>query len=399
MTNLLNPRVASRLVVFPLVTTAFILITSMGRPPDVRAGHEPERVAAARPSVFAPGGMPVFAYYYVWFSSTSWDRAKTDIPLLGAYNSADPDVIAQHIRWAREAGINGFIVSWKHEPRLDAPLALLVDEARRQNFKLILLYEGLDFQRNPLSVSQVSSDLQWFLATYGTNPVFNVWGRPAVIWSGTWKFSPADLAKVRATIRAPSKVLLLGSERSASDFAARSALFDGDAYYWSSADPQQTPGYQRRLGDLASAVRASGGRWIAPIVPGFDARLVGGTSVVSRRSGDTYRASWAGAVSSDPSALGIISWNEFSENSQIEPSGSNQYTYLDLTAQLTGSPPFKPETQILPDLIGPPADAPTDSSELGPAVASREQLFSWLVTGALLGAILFSAVRSRTRTA
>ena len=393
-----NRQVASYRMVLPSLIVALMLVVGLGRPADVRAGSEPQPVAP-RPSILDPGDVPVFAYYYVWFSPGSWDRAKTDLPLLGAYNSADPDVIAQHIRWAREAGISGFIVSWKHEARLDAPLALLVNEARRQNFKLILLYEGLDFQRNPLPASQVSSDVEWFLATYGSNPVFDVWGQPAVIWSGTWKFSSADVAKVRATVRAPSKVLLLGSERSAADYAARSTLFDGDAYYWSSADPQQTPGYQKRLDDLAAAVRTTGGRWIAPIVPGFDARLVGGSSVVSRRSGDTYRASWAGAVSSGPSALGIISWNEFSENSHIEPSRSNQYTYLDLTAQLTGSPPFKPETQILPDVIGPPADAPTDSSELGPAVATREQLLSWLVTAALLGAILFSAVRSRTRTA
>jgi len=398
MTSLLNRRAASRLVVLPLVTSALMLVTSMGRPPDVRAAREPGPDVPRRSAIEA-GSVPVFAYYYVWFRPGSWDRAKTDLPLLGAYDSADPAVVAQHIRWAREAGINGFIVSWKHEARLDAPLALLVDEARRQNFKLILLYEGLDFQRNPLPVSQVSSDLQWFLATYGSNPVFDVWGQPAVIWSGTWKFSSPDVAKVRATLRARAKVLLLGSERSASDFAARSALFDGDAYYWSSADPQLTPGYQKRLDDLAAAVRASGGRWVAPIVPGFDARLVGGSSVVSRRSGDTYRASWAGAVSSDPSALGIISWNEFSENSHIEPSRSNQYSYLDLTAQLTGSPPFKPDTQVLPNVIGPPADGPTDSSELGPAVATREQLLSWLVTAALLGAIFVSAVRSRTRTA
>jgi glycosyl hydrolase family 99 len=398
MRSLSNHRALSRVLVLPLIALALLMVTSIAHPADVRAEPEPG-FDTPRLTAIDTGRMPVFAYYYAWFRPTSWDRAKSDLPLLGAYGSDDAAVIAQHIRWAREAGINGFIVSWKHEPRLDAPLELLVDEARRQNFKLILMYEGLDFQRNPVPAPQVGADLQWFLATYGTNPVFDVWGQPAVIWSGTWKFSSADVAKVRDLLRAPSRILLLGSERSASDYAARDGLFDGDAYYWSSADPKQTPGYQQRLDDLAAAVHASGGRWIAPVVPGFDARLVGGSSVVSRRSGDTYRASWAGAISSGPSALGIISWNEFSENSHIEPSRSNQYAYLDLTAQLTGSPPFKPETQVLPNVIGPLANGPTDSSELGPAVATREQLLSWLVTAALLGAIFVSALRSRTRIA
>src|SRR5262245_17421603 len=57
--------------------------------------------------------VPVLAYYYIWFDTKSWDRAKTDYPLLGRYSSDDADVMLQHITWAKSAGINGFIVSWK----------------------------------------------------------------------------------------------------------------------------------------------------------------------------------------------------------------------------------------------------------------------------------------------
>ena len=79
----------------------------------------------------------------------SWGRAKTDYPLLGHYASSDPAVVREHIRAARAAGIEGFIVSWKHEPRLDEPLAVLVEEARAAEFKLVLLYQGLDFEEEP----------------------------------------------------------------------------------------------------------------------------------------------------------------------------------------------------------------------------------------------------------
>jgi len=279
---------------------------------------------------------PVFAYYYIWYTPGTWDRAKSDLPLLGKYSSDDPAVIAQHIQWAQDAGIDGFIVSWKHEPRLDAPLARLVAEAQRQNFKLILLYQGLDFSRNPIDPQRIGADLRWFSATYGSSPVFNVFGRPAVIWSGTWKFRPDQIAAVRKAVAAPQRLLLLGSERSPEDYAARRELFDGDAYYWSSADPQGTPHYEDRILGLGAEVAADGGKWIAPIVPGFDARLVGGSSVVPRRGGDTYRASWEAAARSRPDALGIISWNEFSENSHIEPSNRLGLEYLDVTARLAG---------------------------------------------------------------
>ena len=32
---------------------------------------------------------PILAYYYIWFDTKSWDRAKTDYPLLGKYSSDD----------------------------------------------------------------------------------------------------------------------------------------------------------------------------------------------------------------------------------------------------------------------------------------------------------------------
>jgi hypothetical protein len=294
-------------------------------------------VSSAAP---AAGVRPlVFAYYYIWYATSSWRRAKTDLPTLGTYDSRDRAVIAQHLAWARAAGIDGLIVSWKHEQRLDDALQLLVDESSKVGMKLILLYQGLDFDRLPLDPNVVASDLAWFLDTYGDDSPFDVFGLPTIVWSGTWGYTPSQLQLVRTAVGAPERALLLGSERSADAYAPRAQYFDGDAYYWSSPDPLSTPRYQRRLDELAAAVRADSGRWIAPAAPGFDARLVGGTSIVPRRDGATYRAAWDGAMATGPDVLGIISWNEFSENSQIEPSQTYANSYLDITTQLVAGLP------------------------------------------------------------
>ena len=158
------------------------------------------------------------------------------------------------------AGIDGLIVSWKHEARLDAALRIVVDEATKANLKLIMLYQGLDFDRLPLDDATVASDMQWFLDNYATAPPFHVFGeRPVVVWSGTWGYKDGQIRTVRAAIDAPNRALLLGSERSADAYAARASLFDGDAYYWSSPNPLSTPRYEMRLADLAAAVRADGG--------------------------------------------------------------------------------------------------------------------------------------------
>ena len=88
--------------------------------------------------------VPILAYYYIWFDSTSWLRAKTDYPELGSYSSDDRTVMRQHIQWAKAAGIDGFIVSWKSTDVLNRRLKQLSDLAEEENFKLAIIYQGLD---------------------------------------------------------------------------------------------------------------------------------------------------------------------------------------------------------------------------------------------------------------
>src|SRR3954464_11288013 len=117
--------------------------------------------ALTAPDVAAPAAgtttepTPVLAYYYIWYNVTSWNRAKSDYPLAGRYSSDEPSVMRRQIEEAKSAGIDGFIVSWKSTPVLNQRLAQLVDIARAENFKLALIYEGLDFNRNPLPTARV----------------------------------------------------------------------------------------------------------------------------------------------------------------------------------------------------------------------------------------------------
>lgn len=171
----------------------------------------PTSVPAAQTPPAQPSAIPLLAYYYIWFDPGSWDRAKTDLPLLGAYSSDDRKVALQHIQWAKSAGINGFIVSWKSTPTLNHRLQLLIDIAKQEHFKLLVIYQGLDFDRNPLPVARVAADLDYFIATFASDPVFDLYERPVVIWSGTWKFSRDEIASVTAARR--QKLLILASER------------------------------------------------------------------------------------------------------------------------------------------------------------------------------------------
>jgi len=238
----------------------------------------------------------------------------------------------RQVAQAKSAGIDGFIVSWKDRPVNNRRLVALATVARSMSFKLAIIYQGLNFTRDPLPADRVAADLQTFLHEYAADPVFRVFNKPLVIWSGTWKFSAADIERVTRPLR-PS-LLMLGSEKSPQGYERVARSFDGDAYYWSSVDPTTNSRYQAKLAAMSDTVHRSGGLWIAPFAPGFDARLVGGTKEVFRRDGATLRQEYSAAVSSSPDALGLISWNEFSENTHVEPSRTNGDRYLSLLSAL-----------------------------------------------------------------
>jgi len=95
------------------------------------------------------------------------------------------------------------------------------------------------------------------------------------------------------------------------------------------------------LDAMSQVIHADGGLWVAPAAPGFDATdpALGGTTVVDRKDGETLRTEYATALNSNPDMIGIISWNEFSENSHVEPSYNYGCRYLEVLADLLGAPP------------------------------------------------------------
>ncbi len=159
------------------------------------------QAAAAPRAAGASAPIPVLAYYYIWFNATSWNRAKRDFPSAGRYTSDEPSVMRQHIRAAQAAGITGFLVSWKDTPQLDERLDKLVRVAAEERFTLGIVYQGLDVVREPLPVTRVRNDLVQFSKRWGSNPVFDLFGRPLVVWAGTWRFTTSEVDLVSKQVR------------------------------------------------------------------------------------------------------------------------------------------------------------------------------------------------------
>jgi hypothetical protein len=346
------------------VVATCLVVSPVGNAQPVRAATV---VAASSQPTAGPAltSTPLFAYFYQWFDPNSWNRAKIDYPKLGRYSSDDVAVMRQQIQWAKQSGITGFIVSWKSTEVNNRRLRTLMSVAAEQKFRLAMIYQGLDFSRHPLPASRVAADFKYFQRYFAGNPVFyRMGGKPLTIWSGTWGYSAADVARVTTPVR--SSMLVLSTEKSVAGYQRIAKWTDGDAYYWSSVNPDTNTGYAGKLDDMSRAIHSDQKYWLAPFAAGFDARLVGGAQRVDRKDGQTMRAEYATALSSSPDALGLISWNEFSENTYIEPSQKYGDEFLRLLGQLRlAAPPALSSGTDSSDPAGPPNPAALWPAALG----------------------------------
>ena len=288
--------------------------TSQAASPSV-----PSSGVVAVPTAATPAGerpIPVYAYFYQWFTAASWSRAKSDLPVVGPYSSDDAHVLRDQVIQAKAAGIDGFLTSWKSTPALNRRLELLTRVARSEKFDLGVVYEALDFTRNPLPIATVQADMVYLVDHWGPVLTSSYYQRPLIIWTGTDLYSVADVQQVREALG--GRAYLLAASKSVAGYQRVAAIVDGEAYYWSSADPgsKATLGKLLAMGD---AVHANHGLWIAPAASGYDGRALGGSRVIDRANGVTLAHSLDNAFASSPDGVGVISWNEWSENTYIEP--------------------------------------------------------------------------------
>jgi hypothetical protein len=329
----------------------------------------------ATPSQPATSGKPVYVYYYLWWSTQHWhDKLGSNYsysasPLpLPAVTDADgcnavsnyggnqlldvpaalfsqdtPGVIENDIATAKSAGVTGFWLNWvgngtstqtltsvPYTPRLAEAFAA---SGRVGGFTNWVSYKVASMQ----PVSYIVNDLNFLYNQFQSNPAWErIDGKPVVTFTGSRKYSDADVQAVSNAVR--DRIFLVGDESKSTLTAARLAMFDAITYYWSSQDPYGNPQSFSQIKAMGDMVHAAGKRWYAPLAPGYNSALLNGSgNCVPRRNGDTLRALWNGNSSSNPDGWGLISWNEFAENTHIRPLQKWGNTYLNVLSSLIGS--------------------------------------------------------------
>ena len=220
------------------------------------------------------------------------------------------------------------------------------------------------------STTAIINDLNFLYKTFQNEAGWErIDGKPVVTFTGSRKYSDADVLKVSNAVR--DRIFLVGDETRATLTTTRIAMFDAVTYYWSSQDPFGNPQSFSQIKEMGDKVHAAGKRWYAPLNPGYNSKLLDGGSCVPRRNGDTIRSLWNGNAGSNPDGWGFISWNEIAENTHIKPMQKWGSSSLNTLASLIGVAPASaptPTKVVLPSPTAiPPTIVPTLASTAVPA--------------------------------
>lgn len=298
----------------------------------------------------------VLAFYYPWYAnpkvSGSWrhwervDEAKkqigssTNYPQLGPYDSHDPKVCEQHAKWARECGVDGFIVSWWGQGDFsDKAMPVILKAAARYRRVVTIYYETVPERK----VERAVEDLLYILRTYGDHPAWlKVNGKPVVFIYGR-TIGEIKLDGWQKVIEQLQKsyeggFVLIGDQIS----PKAASIFQGVHTYnpcgamqgktieqvreWAKANYEQWVKIARDEGVISCIT----------VIPGYDDTKIRKPGIkVERFNGELYRAQWEEAIAAKPDWVLITSWNEWHEGSEIEPSVEYGDAYLKLTRQFT----------------------------------------------------------------
>jgi len=277
----------------------------------------------------------VYSFYYPWYGnprgpSGRWfhwdlcghdpdrgDLASSHTPVLGAYDSRDPEVVARHIEWAVSAGLDGFILacfgpsspSWKG-------IRAFVDVAETQGFRYALSFPFPDYpgEISPLEGAEViKGALEEF---YG--PLYiRIEGKPVVFFyaahqlpRGFWRVLFSELARQGIEVFPVGNFL----DPSYGD------LFEALYFYL----PLFFAGTELRMEFFRWAMALgilTGKPYFYPVFPGFDnRRACGGRVYIPRRRGRTAEDLLGPILALRPQWLLASTFNEWHEGTEFEPS-------------------------------------------------------------------------------
>lgn len=303
----------------------------------------------------------VFAFYYPWYGnpigpsgeSFHWEGVTNDdiynsdnYPLLGPYDSHDPDVIRAHVKMAKQAGIDGFIVSWWGPGTFeDRAMDNILGVAKEEGFSVSIYYETV----RELTLEDMIGELTYFTSNYCDHPAFLRENDEPVIFVYVPSYSGRDAEfwlAIRESVEGVYGPITLIGDHNQPDLSNAFEAFhtyiylgDDPLSFFTESQDRMALGMGPVSADEAIMSLKSTGQLVmynkpffVTVCPGFDNTdwAVDGL-YVDREGEGRYRRNWQTAIDLNAHTVLLTSWNEWHEGTELEPSREYGFEYLGYT--------------------------------------------------------------------
>ena len=335
---------------------------------NVRESRESNNQAKQFYTVSPALSYSVGAYYYPWYYDDFHGRrylrqylVPQQLPELGEYNDRTGAVINQHLDWSRFAGIDFWVASWwGPESREDVTLLNhILLNPNLNDFKIAVFYETTGRTNNFENYDNLGPDITYLANNYFNHPNYlKINNKPVLfiyltrVLSGRGTLQSSLTTIRNAASVAGYEVFIVGDQvfgsppSSANNIALLDAITNYDVYGSMGASGYATQTsvnsyYSAQSGwkTLAQGVNVG---FIPGTVPGFnDNGVRNGHNPLSRKLmadqefGSLFRAMVVEAKKHVDNTLGnmlmVTSWNEWHEDTQIEPQRLMLPTNIDVS--------------------------------------------------------------------
>lgn len=284
------------------------------------------------------------------------DIASVYMPVVGTYDSGDPDLCEYHILLAKAAGLDGFVVDWfgphmeQRHMQDDANVRTLLHMANKLDFKIALCFEDQCcfpplqpmVQNREQTVNQAKAALQSAQDIFFSSPAYlrlngrpvlttHNQGKPGKDWNTPF-FTAEEWKEIRADLS--GDIFLMQNYqpvRHGISFTDWDSVYPWVSVYYSDYDTDET------FWEKSHSAREHGNyQFISGLVnPGYDdrgtvistpgeCRGTGGDGqrkprVFSRRQGEKYTATWEDNLTHGAQFIQIGTWNHHGQGTGIEP--------------------------------------------------------------------------------
>ncbi len=299
----------------------------------------------------------VGVYYYPWHGGDDFHGRKylrehldpVQTPELGEYNDRNPDIIKQHIEWCEYAGIGLWVSSWWGPGKMtDVTMKdHIMKHPDLADMKIALFYETSNRIPDFTDVSNVKSDIKYIAETFFSHPnYFKIDGKPVLFIYLTRVLSRNGILKKTVDImrdaskEAGFEIYIVGDQvfgkppTSTDQLALLDAVTNYDVYGSSGgkiyATQEKVDNYYQAQAEWRAMAHQVGTSFIPASAPGYnDTGVREGHLPLSRKLsendefGSLFKAMVNGALKiTDPETgnlFMVTSWNEWHEDTQIEP--------------------------------------------------------------------------------